>query len=362
MTNIGLPQNSLDTPALWVELDVLDRNIAALAAHFKRAGVGWRPHTKGIKTPAIVHKLLRAGAIGVTCAKVSEAEVLAAAGVCDILIANQIVTPGKIDRLVALCRQADVKALVDDRENVTAIGAAATAAGTTVGLLVEVNTGMERCGVAPGPDVPTLARQIAATPGLRFVGLQTWEGHNLALTDPAAKQAGVEHSIALLNECVALCRGAGLPVEIVSAGGSGTYAITPFLAGVTEIEAGGAIFCDMTYQEWGVQLEPALFVRATVTSRPTPTRIILDSGFKTVPRGFTAPKLIGVDGVQSVVLSAEHGIVTLNSPNTSLKVGDAVELIPGYGDATVFLHEVIFGVRHGRVETEWPVLGRGKIH
>lgn len=361
MNDIGSDKNQLDTPALWVDLETLERNIAALAAHFAGAGVAWRPHTKGIKTPAIVHKLLAAGAIGITCAKVSEAEIMVAAGVRDILIANQIVTPHKIARLVNLCRQVEVKVLVDDAANVSAIGAAAHAIGATVGVLVEVNTGMDRSGVLPGAATLALAQHIAQTPGLHFDGLQTWEGHNLAHSDPATKQTGIAHSIGQLLDSADLCRANGLPVRIVSAGGSGTYAVTPFIKGVTEIEAGGAIFCDLMYQSWGVALQPALFVRATVTSRPTPTRIILDCGFKTLTRGFLSPQLVGVADVHSVVLSAEHGIVTLSQPNTTLRVGDGVDLVPGYGDATVFAHDVMFGVRNGRVEAAWPVLGRGKI-
>ena len=361
MNDIGSAKNNLDTPALWVDLDALERNIAALAAHFAKAGVGWRPHTKGVKTPAIVHKMLKGGAFGVTCAKVSEAEVLAAAGVGDILIANQIVTPHKIARLVNLRPQADVKVLVDDADNASAIGAAANAKGVVVGVLIEVNTGMERSGVAPGQATLTLAKHIASTPGLKLMGLQTWEGHNLSHTDPATKQAGIAHSIGQLLDSAQLCRDHGLAIEIVSAGGSGTYAVTPFIKGVTEIEAGGAVFCDMMYQEWGVKLEPALFLRATVTSRPAPDRMILDCGFKTMTRGFAAPKLLGIDGVKSVVLSAEHGIVSLSQANTTLKIGDGVDLIPGYSDGTVFAHDVIYGVRNGQIEAAWPVLGRGKF-
>jgi D-serine deaminase-like pyridoxal phosphate-dependent protein len=153
----------------------------------------------------------------------------------------------------------------------------------------------------------------------------------------------------------------GLPVDIVSAGGSGTYNITPFLPGVTEMEAGGAVYCDMTYQQWGVELEPALFVQSMVTSRPTPTRIICDAGFKTLPRGFAAPQPVGIDGVKSVSLSAEHGIINLEAPNTTLKIGDVFDFVVGYSDATVFLHDTLYGVRQGIVETAWPVLGRGKL-
>lgn len=361
MSEIGLRKDELETPALWVDLDRLERNIQRLADHFRQAGIQWRPHTKGVKTPAIAHKLLEAGAIGVTCAKLGEAEVMAAAGIKDILVANQIVGPQKINRLVNLQRHADVKVIVDCIENVTAIGAAAIAKGITVGVLIEINVGMDRAGVLPGEAAVALAKQIAATSGVVFKGLQTWEGHTLTLTDPAAKRQGIETSIARVVDTAQQCRAAGLPVEIISAGGSGTYQITPFLPGVTEIEAGGAIYCDMTYQEWGVTLEPALFVQSIVTSRPAPNRIICDAGFKTLPRGFAAPKPVGIDNVKSIGLSAEHGILTLEGANTALKIGDVFDFVVGYSDATVCLHDTIYGIRQGIVETAWPILGRGKL-
>lgn len=361
MSEIGLRKEAVDTPALWVDLDRLEQNIAALSTHFQKAGVQWRPHTKGIKAPALAHKLLDAGAIGITCAKLGEAEVMAAAGIKDILIANQIVGAQKITRLVNLRRHADVKVLVDNVENIVEMGAAASAKGVTIGVLVEVNVGMDRAGVLPGEPTVTLAKRIAETPGLAFRGVQTWEGHTLSLTDPAEKRRGIEQSIARFTDTAHQCREAGLPVEIVSAGGSGTYLVTPFLPDITEVEAGGAIYADVTYQQWGVELEPALFVQSMVTSRPTPTRIICDAGFKTLPRGYATPKPMGIDNVKNVVFSAEHGIVTLETPNTTLKVGDVFDILVGYSDATVFLHDQLYGIRQGIVETAWPILGRGKL-
>ena len=358
---IGLSYNHLDTPALWTDLNVLERNIAALAKYFRDTGVQWRPHTKGIKTPAVAHKLLAAGAHGVTCAKLGEAEVMAAAGVRSILVANQIVTPSKILRLVNLAAQCDVIAAVDDATNVDAIAAAARAKGVVVGLLIEVDCGMLRAGVAPGAATLALAQHIARTDGVALRGLMSWEGHNLGIVDPEEKRRGITASVKLLTDSADACRAAGLPIEIVSCGGSGTYVVTAHLPGVTEIQAGGGIFCDVTYQSWGVPLEPALFVRASVTSRPAPNRVILDAGFKTLPRGFAAARPLGVENVESVVHSAEHCILTLTQPNTQLKIGDGVDFVVGYGDATVFLHEVLHGVRDGVVETAWPVLGRGKL-
>ncbi|MEX1018792.1 MAG: alanine racemase [Litorilinea sp.] len=360
MTEVGLPVTALDTPALWIDLSRMERNIAALVAEFAQGGVNWRPHTKGIKTPALAHVLLRAGAIGITCAKLGEAEVMAAAGVGDILIANQIVTDAKITRLAHLQRQADVKAVADDAGVVAKTGAIATQCGVEIGLLIEVDTGMARAGVVPGPAVVQLAQTIADTPGVRFMGLMTWEGHNLSFSDPAEKRKGIEQSIAQLGEMVDLVNAAGLETPIVSAGGSGTYQITSHLPKVTEIEAGGAIFCDQTYQSWGVELEPALFIRATATSRPTPTRLICDAGFKTAPRGFAEPLPVGFE-VEKVVLSAEHGIVHLAGPSATPAIGESFDMIVGYGDATVCLHDTIYGVRDGVVEAVWEVAGRGKL-
>jgi len=362
MNEIGILKHELDTPALWTDLDALERNIASLAHHFKAAGVAWRPHTKGIKVPAIAHKLLAAGAHGITCAKVSEAEVMAAAGITDILIANQIVTPHKISRLVNLRRaQADVKVAVDQLENARAIGAAARDKGVVINVLIEINTGMNRSGVLPGDETVKLAQHLSEIEGIHLLGLMTWEGHTLGLEDPIAKRAGIEHAIQQMLNTAQQCRELNIPIEVLSCGGSGTYTITSQIKGITEIQAGGGIFCDMAYQAWGVALEPSLFVRSTVTSRPVPTRIILDAGFKTLPRGFASPKLLGVDHIESSAYSAEHGIITLNEPNHTLKVGDAIDMVVGYSDATVFAHDTLYGLRDGRVEAVWPILGRGKL-
>lgn len=359
---IGLPKSALDTPSLWVDLDRLEQNITALALHFKNAGVHWRPHTKGVKVPAIAHKLLAAGAIGVTCAKLGEAEVMVAAGIRDILIANQITGRHKLPRLANLCRQAAVKVAVDNPRNVAALGAAAMTFGAEIGVLIELNSGMERAGVEPGEAVLALARLITQTPGVRLRGLMTWEGHTLDIGDPTQKRQAIEHSIGLIHSSAELCRANGIPIEIVSGGGSGTYKVTPFLPGMTEIQAGGAIFCDVTYQSWGIDLQPALFVQTTVTSRPNPRRIICDAGFKSLPSNESHPAPLGLaQKVLNVSSSAEHGSVALESPNDTLEVGDLLDFLVGYGDGTVYLHDVMVGVRDGIVECVWPILGRGKL-
>lgn len=361
MSEVGLPVTELDTPVLWVDLDRLQRNIHRLASHFRAAGVQWRPHTKGIKIPAIAHMLLDAGAIGVTCAKLGEAEVMVAAGIRDILIANQVVGPQKYVRLANLQRQADVKIAVDSAATLDALGAAAMARQVEIGVVIELLTGMNRAGVQPGEAAVELARAVDQTPGLALRGLMSWEGHVLSCDTEETKRQAIEESIGVLTDNAQRCRKAGLPIDIVSCGGSGTYGITAHQPGITEIQAGGAIFNDVSYLSWGVPTEPAIFVRSTVTSRPAPDRIIFDAGFKALPVWLNPPKPLGIDNVSSISMSAEHGVVRLDRPNHQIRVGDAFDFMLGYGDMTVFLHDQLYGVRDGIVEVAWSIAGRGRL-
>src|SRR3954470_17691701 len=200
-------KSAIDTPALFVDLDILEQNIARIAGACRKGGINWRPHTKGIKVPQIARLLIAGGAAGITCAKLGEAEVMAAHGFSDILIANQIVGPQKIARLVALRRNCDVMVAVDNRENVTAIAEAARAAGVTVRLVIEVDMGMKRAGVEPGEACVALAQYIAAQEGVRFAGLMGWEGQTAGIADPAAKAAAVTAAVATIVRTAELCRG-----------------------------------------------------------------------------------------------------------------------------------------------------------
>jgi D-serine deaminase-like pyridoxal phosphate-dependent protein len=360
--DIGQSKWDLDTPVLLVDLPVMEGNIERMARTFREAGVNWRPHTKGQKIPAIAHKEMAAGAKGITCAKLAEAEVMAGAGIQDILIANQIVGEKKIARLVNLLPHADVAVLVDSEENVEALDRAAQEKGVRLRVLVEVNVGMERAGVAPGEATVALAKSVHSREGLIFAGLQTWEAHTIRIEDPDEKRMAVEASVGLITDSARQCREAGLPVEIVSCGGTGDYWISAVQPGVTEIEAGGGIFSDVHYRtHLGLQHEYALFILATVTSRPNPYRIVCDAGKKTMSSDAAVPEPVGVGKVKSVSLSAEHGKIELEEPNTTLKVGDKIEFVVGYGDTTVHLHEEMYGIRDGKVEVVWPILGRGKL-
>ena len=360
---VGQPREALDTPALMVDLDVLQRNIDRMTATIIReAKVGWRPHTKAMKTPALAELCLEAGAHGITCAKLGEAEVMAGAGLRDILVANQIVGPTKIARLVKVCRQADVMVCVDQFENVREIDRAAEAGGVRPRVLIEVDVGMQRAGVLPGEPTVSLARRIARLRHVRFAGLQTWEAHALFEPDMEKKKRMIEESLGRLTDTARAIRDSGIPVEIVSCGGTGTYWISAFVPGVTEIEAGGGIYCDISYRRnFGVEHEFALTILSTVTSRPHPSRIICDAGFKTMGRVDADPEVLGGVDAEEFVMSAEHGIIRLAGPGETPRVGDKIEIIPGYSDSTVFLHDVLYGIREGCVETVWPLVGRGKL-
>jgi D-serine deaminase-like pyridoxal phosphate-dependent protein len=358
---IGCSKWDIDTPALVLDLGVMERNIERMATTFREAGVGWRPHTKAIKTPAIAHKLLRAGALGVTCAKVGEAEVMAVAGIRDILIANQVVGASKIARLVNLLPHSDVVVAVDSRENVEALNRAACELGRRLRVVIEVDVGMHRAGVLPSAAVE-FAQVVSSQPGLRFSGVMGWEGQTTGIADPADKERAVVESVRLLTGCAAACAAAGLSCEIVSCGGTGTYQITSRLPGVTEIQAGGGIFADVYYREtMHVDHECALTILATVTSRPTPDRIICDAGKKTMSSDAAVPRPLLEIPVKSVGLSAEHARISLGAASDSPGVGDKVEFVVGYSDTTTMLHDEIFGVRDGRLEVVWPILGRGKL-
>ena len=358
---IGAAKTAVDTPALLVDLDLMEANIRRVAETCRAHGVGWRPHTKGQKTLEIIRKELAAGAFGVTCAKLGEAEVLAAHGIRDILIANQIVGPAKTERLRELTAIADPIVAVDSTAHVAELGAAVQPSGRTLRVVVEVDTGMHRAGVVPGPAVVALARAVTDQPGLRFAGVMGWEAHTVGIADPAEKARAVAAAIAQLTATADACRAAGMPVEIVSCGGTGSFPYCAQQPGVTEIQAGGAIFSDMLYRtRFHLDFPPALTVLATVTSRPTPTRIIIDAGKKTMSSDGAVPMPIGVTA-QSVSLSAEHGTIELSEPNDLPRIGDKLELIVGYSDTTVHLHEEIVAVRDNRIEAIWRIAGRGKI-
>ena len=364
LSPIGLAIEEIDTPALVLDLDAFDANVATMAGHLASRGVQWRPHAKAFKCPAIAQWLRKAGAIGVTVAKVSEAEVMADGGIDDILIAHLVVGRSKTDRLAALQRRADVKATVDHPDQVGPLGVAASRIGVEIGLLVDVDLGMKRTGVGSSTEAVTLAQRVAETPGLRFDGLMGYEGHTLAIPDPDSKRAAIGAAIDRLNEARSAVEGAGLPCRIVSAGGTGSYQFTADLAGPTELQAGGGIFaCRYYTHHCNVKGHtPALSVLASVVSRPSPDRAILDAGRKAVSDFRIDPALADWPDAEFIGLAAEHAILRVSGSTAgALKIGRHVRVTPGYSDFTFVLHDRLVAARKGVVEAVFPLLGRGKL-
>jgi D-serine deaminase-like pyridoxal phosphate-dependent protein len=358
---VGRPIGELDTPALIVDLDVLESNIEQMASDIASRGASWRPHSKANKSPAIGHRELRAGAIGITCAKLSEAEVLVANGIFDVLISNQVVGEIKTRRLAWVNRQpgVDVKCCVDSSFNVQQIAAAGREAGVNVRVLIEINSGMERAGVLP-QDALALAKEIDALDGIEFAGLMTWEGHAMGYVDFEERTKVVQRSIALVLDAQEEIEAAGIEVGIVSVGGTGTYLISAAIEGVTEVQAGGGIWGDAMYLDLHANVKPALELITTVTSRPNPTRVIIDAGRKTCDPSNRAPIPIGIE-IEKIALSAEHGNLTLTAPSETPAIGDRLHFRIGYSDQIMHLHEALYGHRNGIVEQVIPIAGRGRL-
>ena len=359
---IGQSKAALDTPALLVDLDILEGNIARIAKTCCDNGVGWRPHTKAHKTPEIARLQLAAGAIGIACAKLGEAQVMAAAGIRNIFIVNQIVGAEKVRRLIDLIGPAEPIVAVDCVANLDELASAARTQGKTLDVVIEVDIGMHRAGVLPGAPVVVLAAEIARRPGLRFVGLTGWESQATRIADPVEKERTVVEAIRELTASARACNEAGHRAAIVSCGGTGTFPYCAQQPGVTEVQTGGAIFSDVHYRtHYHVHFPYALTVLATVTSRPTLTRIVCDAGRKTMSDDAAVPQPLGIAAIRAMKLSAEHTTLELELPSATPRVGDRIEFVVGYSDTTVHLHEEMIGLRRGRIEEVWRVAGRGMI-
>ncbi|MBT3344821.1 MAG: DSD1 family PLP-dependent enzyme [Gemmatimonadetes bacterium] len=359
---IGRSVDELDTPVLLVDLDRFEANVQHMVKTCRRLGIDWRPHAKGHKSPAVARRLLDAGAIGITCAKLSEAEVFIGAGVDEILVANQLASPLKASRLARLQKQARVIGIVDCPEAVDLLASAAAAEGVVVPVLIDVDTGMHRTGVIPGPAVVALAEHIAKSDAIRLEGIMGFEGHTYK-DDLADKTERCTTAIAHLEDARGRLVQAGHDCPIVSAGGTGCYEWSAHLPGLTELQAGGGIFMDAMYREAchvGEELQYALSLLTTV-SGVHEDHIVTDAGFKTLWAFHHPPHLQGIDGVEFGYLSAEHGVYRRKEGGHVPAFGDRVVLIPGYHDATTYLHDEFVCVRHGVVEEVWPLQTRGAL-
>jgi D-serine deaminase-like pyridoxal phosphate-dependent protein len=356
---VGIPVAEIETPALLVDVDLLERNIERMSRWAAKMGISLRPHSKTHKCPTIAHKQIRAGAIGITCAKISEAEIMGYAGVPEILIANQVPVPEKIERLVSLSRHCHLIVAVDDVQNVIALSGVAEKRGVILDVIIERDVGMGRCGTRSNEETVRLVEAISRQRGLRFMGLMGYEGHTVITMPRETRVEECKKANAILVDTKRAVERAGFETKIVSAGGTGTYDITGENPNITELQVGSYITMDWMYKTVGVGFELALTVLTTVVSRPDKETAVIDVGIKGITKEFGLPPVKDVEGAEVASLSEEHGILRLSGPAIDLKVGQTIELIPTHGCTTINLHDRYFATRRGHLECIWAVAARG---
>jgi D-serine deaminase-like pyridoxal phosphate-dependent protein len=346
--------HEIDTPALLVDLDAMESNLHRMSAFFRDQPTKLRPHLKNHKVPLLAWKQLEAGAIGMTCATLREAEILVDHGVRSILIANEIAGESKIKWFADLSRHADVMVAVDDQRVVSDIACVARKQGKPLSVLVDINVGLNRCGVQPGESACRLAKS-AVEKGLRFRGLMGYEGH-LQVLPPSDERDQRVHAVAKsLVDSRVLIEREDIPVEIVSTGGTGTYYVGGAFQGVTEIQAGSYLLMDTLYANRASPFTRTLTLLASVISQPEPHRAVIDCGMKelSAERGLSIVK--DIQGVELKALHAEHGLLEVQNPTARLEIGQKIELWVHYSDATVNLHHRMYGVRGGEVEDTFRI-------
>ena len=356
---IGQPKWEADTPALLLDMAAVESNIAKMAAWFADKPCKLRPHVKTHKLPLIARMQLEAGAIGITCAKLSEAQIFLEHGIQDILIANEIVGQTKIRRLIGLARYGRIIVCVDHARNAEELSHAAEKADLRLDVLVEVNVGLNRCGVTPGQPTLELVQSIQRLVGLRFRGVMGYEG-GLYIKDPGEKQAKCLQANQILVATRDLLINAGIPVEIVSAGGSNTYCLTGAYPGMTDVQVGSYATMDLHNEDYGLGFRQALSLLTTVISRPEPGRAVIDAGLKAISQDAGLPGC-RQPGLSVTRLNEEHGHLRVEDPDADLKPGDKVELIPSHGCTTIPLHDNYVLIRDTRIESILPIRARGAL-
>jgi D-serine deaminase-like pyridoxal phosphate-dependent protein len=355
---IGRHRHDVVTPALLLDLPVARRNIAKMADRLKTMPAKLRPHIKVHKSPELARMQVEAGAIGLSTATVWEAIVLVRSGLDSIFIVNTIAGREKLGALAELARDADVMVAVDDATNAADIAAAARAAKSTVGVLIEVDTGMDRAGVDTPEQALELARKVAALDGVRLLGVTGYEGHCSLTPERELRSTRQRAAMSVLVQAADRLKSAGFPSPIVSAGGTATWDWTATTPGVSEIQAGSYAVMDNFHAPMAGDFEKAITVLTTVISRP-PNRVILDAGNKSLG----APALSTIRGhdLEALRFDEEHGIFVADA-GYPLHVGDVVELVPGYAPGTVNWYDAYHVVEGDRVIDIWPVIPRGPGH
>jgi 3-hydroxy-D-aspartate aldolase len=366
---VGMDEADIQTPCLVLDLDALERNIIKMGQFAKDKNMRHRVHGKMHKSVdvALLQEKL-GGSCGVCCQKVSEAEAFVRGGIKDVLVSNQVRDPAKIDRLARLPKLgARAICCVDDLANIADLSAAAVKHGTQIECLVEIDCGAGRCGVQSTEDVVAIATAIDAAEGLKFAGLQAYQGAMQHLDDYQERKAKIEIAVAMVAEAVAALKSVGLECDIVGGGGTGSYYFEGESGVYNELQCGSYAFMDADYGrildrdgkridqgEW----QNALFLLTSVMSHAKADKAICDAGLKAQSVDSGLPVIFGRTDVEYIKCSDEHGVIA--DPDGVLKVGDKLKLVPGHCDPTCNVHDWYVGVRNGKVEALWPITARGK--
>ncbi len=364
---VGMHIDEVDTPALLIDLDIFEDNLRRMADAIKGTSVRLRAHSKTHKCPEIARLQIALGGVGQCCQKVSEAEVMVAGGIGNVIVTNEVIGARKLKRLAMLARRADVAVCCDDPKAVASLDEAAAAAGVRLRVLVEIDVGAHRCGLPPGEAAVALAKLIAEKPNLRFGGLQAYHGsaqHQATYAQRKASIAGAIEATRLTRDMLAA---AGLECDIIGGAGTGTFRMETASGVFNEIQAGSYIFMDGEYAAieapGGTPFEDfrqSLFILTTVMSHPGESRAICDAGIKAASPDKGLPKVFGETGVTYVGQSDEHGVLALK-PGHAIQLGSRIRLIPSHCDPTVNLHNWYVCHRGTTVEAVWPIAARGML-
>ena len=361
---VGDPLDAIDTPALLVDLDAMERNLAAMQSTARAAGVALRPHAKAHKCAAIAARQLAAGAVGVCVQKVDEACAMVEAGVADVFVSNEVAGAAKLDRLARLARSARVALAVDCDAGVEAAEQAARRAGVRLRAFVEVDVGQHRCGIEPGEPAARLAARIAQSASLHFAGLHAYHGGAQHLRTPAERRDAIAQAAQAVRVTLDAITARGLRCETVTGAGTGTFAHEAASNLWTEIQPGSYVFMDADYRRnrpdaGAPRFEQSLWLLAAVMSRPT-GHAVVDAGLKAHSVDSGMPE-VDLPGWRYEQASDEHGVLVPAPGAAPLAWGERVRLAPGHCDPTVNLHDWLVAVRGGRVEALWPVEARGAV-
>jgi D-serine deaminase-like pyridoxal phosphate-dependent protein len=354
---IGRHKTEVDTPALLLDMGAVERNIAKMAAFFSTQPCKLRPHMKTHKLPMIAHRQIEAGAIGITCAKLGEAEIFLEAGIKSVLIANEIVGIVKIQRLVHLSSYGDLIVCVDHFENARDISEVAGGVGRKINVVVEVNVGLNRCGVMPGKPALELVQKISALRHLTVRGVMGYEG-GLFINDLEEKRRKCTECNRKLVETKELIERNGFPVEVVTAGGSNTFNLSGIYPGITDIQVGSYVTMDSHNKSYSLDFEQALTVLTTIISRPEKGRAVTDAGMKSLSTDNGLP-ICRVPGITVSQLNEEHGHLRIENHGRDLSTGDKIEIIPSHGCTTIPLYDRYVVTRDDLVESIMKIHARG---